>query len=133
MDKDTPHPAAAVVLYNGACPICAREIAGYRRAAARHDAPLRFEDLDQADLAAWGLSHEAARRRLHLRQDGQVLAGLPAFLALWARLPGWRWLARGLGLPGVRQVAHAVYEGLLAPLLAAMDRRRRLSCRLGRR
>ena len=121
------------VLYNGDCPICAREIGAYRRRAEKLGAPLAFEDLNRADLADWGLEHEAARRRLHVREDGRVLSGLPAFVALWQRLPGMRWLARLVSLPGVRQVAGAVYEGVLAPALHALDRRRRRSCATGLR
>lgn len=123
-DPDTQDPETTV-LYNGACPICSREIDAYRREAQGAGLPLRFDDLNAADLARWGLTPEAARRRLHVRYGAQVLAGLPAFLALWAALPRWRWLARLVGLPGVRQVAGVVYDHALAPALYALDRRRR--------
>jgi len=113
------------VLYNGDCPICSREIAAYRGEAERRGLPVRFEDLNRADLGAWGLDREAARARLHVRRGGEVLAGLPAFVALWERMPRLRWLARLVGLPGVRGVAGAVYDRALAPGLAALDRRRR--------
>lgn len=77
-----------------------------------------------ADLARWGLSPDAAVRRLHARAGGRVLAGLPAFRAVWAVLPGWRWLARATGLPGVRPLADALYERAAAPALYALHRRR---------
>lgn len=82
-----------LILYNGGCPICAREIAHYRRLALRLGADIAFEDLGKTDLALWGLNPDTARRRLHARDAGRVLHGLAAFRALWARLPGWRWLA----------------------------------------
>lgn len=121
------------VLYNADCPICSREIAAYARAAHAAGAPLAFEPLAGADLAAWGLTDDAARRRLHLRREGEgggegggaVLAGLPAFLALWDELPRLRWLARLLRLPLIRPAAGALYERVLAPALFALDRRRR--------
>ncbi len=105
------------ILYNGACPICAREIAHYRRLAERSGADLCFDDLNAADLAAWGLTADTARRRLHARDGAFRLAGMPAFRALWARLPGWRWLARATALPGLRQATDWGYERIAAPWL----------------
>ncbi|MGC9417455.1 MAG: thiol-disulfide oxidoreductase DCC family protein [Rhodovulum sp.] len=112
------------VIYNGACPVCAREIAGYRRMAEAEGAAVRFTDLNDADLAHLGLSADDAARRLHVVRDGQVIAGFPAFLALWSGIGRTRWLARVLGLPGVRQVAGLGYERIAAPVLYAMHRRR---------
>jgi predicted DCC family thiol-disulfide oxidoreductase YuxK len=113
------------VLYNGACPICAREIAHYRALAARHGADLAFDDLNTTDLAAWGLTPDQAMRRLHARAGSLRLAGLAAFRGLWERLPGWRWLAWLTGLPGIRQAADWSYERIAAPWLY------RRSCRAG--
>lgn len=112
------------ILYNGACPICSREIALYRRLAARHDAPLTFEDLDKADLCGWNLTPDQARRRLHAMDGDERLHGLAAFRALWARLPGWRWLAWLSGLPLLRPLVGLVYDRVAAPLLYRLARRR---------
>jgi predicted DCC family thiol-disulfide oxidoreductase YuxK len=117
--------ADTCVLYNGQCPICSREIDVYRRETQAAGLPLAFDDLHAADLARWGVSAEDARRRLHVIADGQVLSGMPAFVALWNALPRWRWLGRLVGLPGVRQIAALVYDHALAPMLYAMDVRRR--------
>lgn len=105
------------ILYNGACPICSREIAHYQRLARRHGAAVDFQDLNIADLAQWGISADAARRRLHARQGQCRVDGLPAFRALWAQLPGWRWLARLTGLPLIRPLAALAYDRVAAPLL----------------
>lgn len=113
------------ILYNGACPICAREIAHYRTLAARAGADVAFDDLNDADLAAWGVSADQARRRLHARLGAQRLDGVAAFRALWARLPGWRWLAVVTGWPGLRNLAEWGYERIAAPWLY------RRSCRNG--
>jgi predicted DCC family thiol-disulfide oxidoreductase YuxK len=80
--------------------------------------------MDRADLAALGLTPEDAARRLHVVRDGELLAGLPAFVALWEEMPRFRWLARVVSLPLVRPVASAVYERVLAPALYALHRRR---------
>jgi predicted DCC family thiol-disulfide oxidoreductase YuxK len=116
--------ASTIVIYNANCPICAREINGYRRYCADRALPVAFRDLDRADLDALGLTPEDAARRLHVIQNGTLLAGTPAFLALWSAMPRFRPLARIVSLPGLRQIATLVYEGLAAPALYAMHRRR---------
>lgn len=105
------------VLYNRACPVCRAEIRHYEDHAARNGVAIGFDDLNSADLSAWGVSAEQAARRLHVLHEGRVVAGVPAFLALWSRLPRYRWLARLVALPGIVQLASLVYERVLAPAL----------------
>ncbi len=112
------------IIYNADCPICAHEIGAYRSHAAAAGLPLRFEGLDSPALARHGLTADEAARRLHVVKDGRLLAGIPAFLALWEAMPRFRWLARAVRLPGIRQAAGLVYEGVLAPWLYALHRRR---------
>jgi len=111
-------------IYNAECPICRREIAGYRAYAEARALPLRFAALQETDLAALGLTPEDAARRLHVLRDGALLSGLPAFVALWSEMPRFRWLARLVSLPVLRPVATAVYDRALAPALYALHRRR---------
>jgi predicted DCC family thiol-disulfide oxidoreductase YuxK len=117
-----------LVLYNGSCPICAREVALYRAEAASAAPHVTFRDVSTADavpaLAALGLTPDTAARRLHVMQDGRLLAGLDGFMALWSALPRWRWLAHLAGHPLVRPVASALYDHVAAPLLYALHRRR---------
>lgn len=119
-----------IVIYNADCPICAREIDSYRRYCDRLGLPVRFTDLGRADLGRWGLTPEQAAQRLHVIERGRLLAGVPAFLALWQRMPRFRPLARLVALPGLRQLAALVYDHVLAPALYALHRRRvrRASC-----
>jgi predicted DCC family thiol-disulfide oxidoreductase YuxK len=110
------------VLYNDTCPVCRFEIDAYARRAVADGLPIRFDRLDRA--ADWGLTPDQAARALHVRQNGVVLSGLPAFRALWAAMPRWRWLARVTGWPVVRPICAAIYAWVLAPLLYRMHRRR---------
>jgi predicted DCC family thiol-disulfide oxidoreductase YuxK len=112
------------VLYNASCPVCRAEIGHYETVSRRHDLPLRFDDLNGPDLARWGISADEAARRLHVLQDGRVLAGLEAFRAIWAVLPRYRWLARVTGWPVVRPVASFTYERILAPVIYRWHLRR---------
>ena len=121
----------STVIYNGDCPVCAREIGVYRSRVGP-DGRLRFVDLNDTDLAALGLDRDAAARRLHVVEDGRLLSGVDAFLALWRATPGFGWLARIVGLPGLRHGAGVAYERLLAPALYAMHRRREARRRGGR-
>lgn len=113
------------VLYNGGCPICSREIRGYRRMAEASGAPIVFEDLRDTDLARWGIGDEAARKRLHVRRDGRLISGVPAFIAVWNRLPRLAWLARVVDRPVLRPLAGLLYDRVAAPALYALDRYRR--------
>ena len=63
-------------------------------------------------------------RRLHARHDGRILSGFPAFLLIWQALPRWRWLARLVGLPGLRSLVGIVYDKLAAPILYRLHLRR---------
>lgn len=113
----TPVHAAAcdglTVLYDGGCPLCRREIGVYQGLASAQ--PLHFLDVS-AERAALppGASREVYLRRFHVqRADGHMLSGAAAFVALWAALPGWRWLARAASLPGATPLLEVVYRGFL--------------------
>jgi predicted DCC family thiol-disulfide oxidoreductase YuxK len=112
------------VLYNADCPVCSFEINHYAAYAQNRALPLRFEDLNTAELADWGLTRDAAARRLYVLKEGRMLSGIPAFLALWSDMPRYRWLARLVGLPGIRHLAVLAYDYVLAPLIYRWHLRR---------
>lgn len=106
------------VLYNADCPVCSYEINHYAAYSQRRALPIRFDDLnDTARLAEWNLDADTAARRLHVLKDGQLLSGIPAFIALWQEMPRYRWLARVVGTPGIFHVACACYDHVLAPAI----------------
>lgn len=110
------------VLYNETCPVCRFEIGQYRKEALAEGARLRFDDLTHT--AAWGITPEDAARRLHVRHQGKILSGIPAFQILWAQLPRCRWLARLTALPLLHPLTCAAYDHMLAPLLYRAHLRR---------
>jgi predicted DCC family thiol-disulfide oxidoreductase YuxK len=116
---------AVVVIYDGQCPLCSREIAHYRR--RRGAQRMRWVDAtrDEQALAALGIGREEALARFHVRDpQGQWRSGAAAFVLLWSQLPAYAWLAR-------------VVRGLrLLPLMERGYRlflrwRRRRDCRAG--
>lgn len=84
-----------IAFFDGGCPLCRREIAHYRGLdrAGRID----FVDIHAGatTLATVGLDPDAAMRRMHVWDpDAGLISGVPAFVAIWRRLPGYRLLAR---------------------------------------
>ncbi len=118
MEHGTETPALTV-LYNADCPVCRAEIEHYQAYAEARGLPLAFHDLNTRSLDDWGIDADAAARRLHVRTGGRVISGVDAFLALWREMPRYRWIARIVALPGLRQGAHMIYERVLAPRLYA--------------
>ena len=120
------------ILYNAECPVCRFEIHHYRDYAKGKALPLAFDDLNTADLARWGLTADEAARRLYVAHEGTLSSGIPAFLVLWRQMPRYRWLARLIGLPGIRQLACLAYDWVLAPAIYRWHlRRKRLSAAKG--
>jgi predicted DCC family thiol-disulfide oxidoreductase YuxK len=110
------NPAPLRILYNDTCPICAHEIGVYARADGGEG--MQFCPLDQH--AGFGLDADTAARQLHVMQGGKLLVGVDAFIAIWAALPRWKWLARAASLPIIRPALGLIYTRLAAPLLYKM-------------
>ncbi len=117
--------------YNGACPVCRMEIEHYMKLARQAGLQDRFAWCDvsrePAALETYGLAGDSLTRRLHaVDTDGALLSGVPAFAAIWTRLPRYRWLARLAGFGPLKPVLHAGYE-FLALLLYRWNKRRTAS------
>jgi len=117
------------VLYDGACPLCRREIAHVKGLAERRgDSGLCFVDISRETEGNTRSDAERAAllARFHVqRADGSRLDGAAAFVAMWRRLPGWRWLAKLAGLPGVLPLLELAYRGFLVvrPTMQKIARR----------
>jgi predicted DCC family thiol-disulfide oxidoreductase YuxK len=99
------------LFYDGACPLCSREIAHYRRRAAG-DPAIDFLDITDPsfDAAAHGLDPGRVHRLMHVKVGEEVRVGLDAFLAVWDAVPGYRWLARLARLLGVHLAMNLGYH-----------------------
>jgi len=115
----TSTPETLKVLFDGACPLCRREISHVKGLADKHHASaLCFIDVSDTSSAlvnpAYANDRAALLARFHVeRADGSRLDGAAAFIAMWQRLPGWRWLARFAQLPGMPFVFECGYRGFL--------------------
>ena len=122
-------PETLQVLYDGECPLCRREIAHVRGLAqGRADSGLCFVDISggAGSDSSFAADRATLMARFHVqRADGSRLDGARAFVAMWQRLPGWRWLARLASLPGALALLEWAYRGFLRlrPALQALARR----------
>lgn len=92
----TPQPLAKPTVYfDGACPVCRREIAVYQRGAGAEAVCWVDASACPPDALGGDLPRDQALARLHLRQsDGRLVQGAAAFLAMWQALPQHPRLAR---------------------------------------
>ena len=96
-NTEEPEPGLTVlsltVLYDGGCPMCSKEIAWYRQ--RQQTGSIHWIDVSQHDCRLPDhLTRTAALARFHVYQsDGKTLSGASAFVELWSRTPGLRWVA----------------------------------------
>lgn len=117
-----------IVLYNAACPVCRREIEHYRRLDRTEMKALNFVDINEADenLLPSAFTEDDLKRRLHvIDSDGRLLSGIPAFAAIWERLPRYRWLSTPARLPVLGRLLSWIYEPIAFGLYRLDKRRQR--------
>ncbi len=126
----TSEGGALTVYFDGSCPLCAREIAFYRRRCA--GAAANWVDVSYESPAALGagLTRDRALERFHVRRaDGTLCSGADAFTELWAEVPGMAWLGR-LGrnpiVGWVLQLCYSVFLPLRPFLVRAFPVERRI-------
>ena len=102
------------VFYDGACPLCAREISYYRRRDGAEDVCwLDVSAVREEEIPA-GLTRSDALARFHvLDPEGKLVSGGAAFAKLWTALPGFRLLGRIGQLPPVAWCLELAYNAFL--------------------
>jgi predicted DCC family thiol-disulfide oxidoreductase YuxK len=109
----TDHKAASAVYYDGACPVCTREIGFYQRQEGADD--ISWVDVTRCDANALpaGVSREAALARFHVVSNAGITDGAPAFIALWRALPRFRFIGRLLSIPPIPTLLNLAYAAFL--------------------
>lgn len=120
-------PAAVTVWYDGACPLCIREIALMRRLD-------RTGVIDFVDVAPAGapcpIDRTLLLARFHAREvGGPVLDGAAAFAAMWRAIP----LLRPLGLMARNGLVLRVLERAYSLFLKIRPHLQRAASRSGSR
>lgn len=117
VSRTDPEPVrtqeALTAYYDGACPVCSREIAVYRQqAGAEACVWVDASSCPEAALGA-GLPRDRALARFHVRRaDGALVDGMRGFTLLWRALPRFAWIGRvaSLGpLPLLLDAAYSVF------------------------
>lgn len=101
------------VYFDGACPLCSREIAHYRKLSFA--GRLVFVDISATDFVAeeHGPTMAEFMARMHVRDArGEWFKGVDCFPQIWATLPGrkYRLLGRALKAPGLYPLAKFGYR-----------------------
>lgn len=115
------------VFFDGACPLCQREIGFYRkRRGADQIAWVDVSDAQEPTVAP-GLLTEDALARLHVRlPSGRLESGARAFAELWTALPGFRLVGSMFSVRFLTVLLELGYQTFLRvrPRLQRLTRRR---------
>jgi predicted DCC family thiol-disulfide oxidoreductase YuxK len=122
-----PGTVKRTIFFDAACHLCSREIDLFKRRVA--DGSLAFVDISDPafDPAVHGVDGQLVHRQMHVRDDetGRMLIGLDALAGMWECVPGFRWLAKLVRVPGFRQVALMGYA-VFAWVRPKLPRRKRI-------
>ncbi len=101
------------VWFDGACPLCQREIALMRRLDRRQ--AIQFVDASdpQAD-AQCPLDRATLLARFHAEENGRLLSGAAAFAAMWRAIPPLRPLGLLARNPRMLRLLERAYIRFLA-------------------
>lgn len=118
-----PHMTELTVWHDGACPLCRREIAVFRRLdkAGR----IAFVDVSGDGPAACPIDRETMLARFHAREDGRMLSGAAAFAAMWRAIP----VLRPIGLAARNRFVLAILDTAYARFLRVRPAMQRLARR----
>ncbi len=108
------------VWYDGACPLCLREIALMRRLDRR--GAIDFVDV-AAPVAACPVDRQLLLERFHARENGVLLSGAAAFAAMWRAIP----LLRPFGLAARNKWILGAFEWLYRRFLVVRPALQRLA------
>ena len=97
------------VYFNNSCKICRSEINLYKKE--------KIEEIDWIDITNNSdAEKETSRndkellRRLHVKENGKVIEGAEAFLALWKKMPKYKFLYNFFKLPIIFNLFSFGYE-----------------------
>ena len=116
-ERDThPDQGRLKVWYDGACPLCVREIALMKRLDRRQ--AINFVDIADSTDAACPIDRQILLERFHAQESGRIVSGAEAFTAMWRAIPA----LRPLGLLARNRIVLRVLEWLYLRFLTVRPR-----------
>ena len=120
MAASKPHISrmtSLTVWFDGACPLCRREIAIMRRLDRR--GAIHFVDVAGNEPESCPIDRAELLARFHAEEDGVLLSGAAAFAAMWRAIPLLRPLGMAARRPWVLRIFEHAYRKFLRvrPLL----------------
>ena len=97
------------VYFNNSCKICKAEIDLYKKEKIKE---IDWVDITNNELAEKETSKNSKEllRRLHVIENEKVIAGAEAFLALWRKMPKYKFLYKFFKLPIIFNIFSFGYE-----------------------
>ena len=97
------------VYFNNSCKICRSEINLYKKE--------NIQDIDWIDITDNSVAqkdtfknNKQLLRRLHVKENGQIIQGAEAFLYIWKKIPKYKFLYKFFKLPIIFTIFKYVYE-----------------------
>ena len=97
------------VYFNNSCKICKAEIDLYKKEKIQE---IEWIDITNNELAKKETSRNSKEllRRLHVKENEKVIEGAEAFLALWKKMPKYKFLYSFFKLPIIFNLFSFIYE-----------------------
>ena len=97
------------VYFNNSCKICKAEIDLYKKEKIQE---IEWIDITNNELAKKETSRNSKEllRRLHVKENEKVIVGAEAFLALWKKMPKYKFLYNFFKLPIIFNLFSFGYE-----------------------
>ena len=97
------------VFFNNSCSVCRLEINHYKKIA---DSNLEWIDITNNEdaLKLTSKNQYELLRRLHVIDDGKVIAGAKAFVVIWSKIPKYKFLSKIFSIKPLFVLFHYAYE-----------------------
>lgn len=100
-----------IVLYDGSCPLCSKEIKLYQSSDANFK--FNWQDIEKSQdiLLKYELDYIDVKKIFHvIDKNNEVKKGVDGFLVIWKELKYWKILYYLVSFPILRQVAQFAYK-----------------------
>jgi len=122
MNTNTNKQSTTCVFFDGACPLCSKEVKLYKKLAAndkargkyKDDADIEWIDIskNKTELKEEGIKYADAMQLLHVKDaSGVHQVGIDAVLTVWDKIPYYRKLSKFLkSIPALHPLLDKAYR-----------------------